>query len=189
MTADVAPRTPEIRRKLIQSGLEDLRPLVVEAFAARDWEYFGYESWIDYLTGEFGGPLLTDRESRPELVADLRREGASYRQIGQTLGIDHTTAIADMSTGGFPPVQPEYVIGNDGKRRQPLKPSAVITPEQQRQKAQDEADRRHIDWLHQACIGLNAIQALPDHPRRDKLLAALTDRDRANVLFMERKLT
>lgn len=114
--------TPEARRELIREGLDDIRPLVVAAYAARDWEYFGYGSWIDYLTGEFGGPLRLDRGERREAVAELRQQGASYRQIGQTLGVNEATVYRDSTVANATVEQPEYVIGDDGKKRQPTQP-------------------------------------------------------------------
>lgn len=66
------------------------------------------------------------KEQRIELWADMRQDGASYRQIAEASGVAHTTVM--RATGANAPVQPEAVVGKDGKKRKPRKPKPKTTP-------------------------------------------------------------
>ena len=60
------------------------------------------------------------REQRRELVVKLRKEGWSYRLIGEELGVSHTTAMRDVREATCANEQvemPEEVVGKDGKTR------------------------------------------------------------------------
>ncbi len=101
------------RADRIRAGLEDLKPLIVAAWEARDWEALGYDSWQAYVVGEYGGPLRLGRPERQQAVAEMRAEGMSTRAIGSALGVDHRTVGHDLEGGEYSPPAP--VTGLDGR--------------------------------------------------------------------------
>jgi hypothetical protein len=113
--------SPEQRRDIIRRGLEDLLPIVAAAYQARDWEHFGYASWDDYLSHEFGGPLrVSARNERQLAVVELRQAGMSTRAIAASVGVSDITVRRDLesATATNDAVElPASVIGLDGKER------------------------------------------------------------------------
>jgi hypothetical protein len=77
------------------------------------------------------------KEARREHALRLRREGKSYREIGERLGVDAATAMRDVkestvanSTVDQPAEPlPDTTIGKDGKKRAASKPRAPKPPE------------------------------------------------------------
>lgn len=59
------------------------------------------------------------REQLEEQWIEMRKDGMSYRQIAEASGVAHTTVM--RATGANAPVQPDVVIGKDGKKRAPTK--------------------------------------------------------------------
>ena len=55
---DYATWTPTERRDAIQQGLENLVPIVVAAYEAKDWEHFGFANWKEYGQAALGGYQL-----------------------------------------------------------------------------------------------------------------------------------
>lgn len=103
----------------IKHAVENTWQLIKQAYETRAWEALGYESWDAYCSTEFSAARLRlPREERPDIVGSLREAGLSTRAIGAALGIDHTTVVRDIATGGAnapgdaPPTQ---IVGTDGK--------------------------------------------------------------------------
>jgi hypothetical protein len=124
----------------IKSSMGDLMGQVVKAFLGRAWIALGYESWPDYIKGEFNhAPLVLPREERKAVAALLRGQGMSTRAIGAATGTSDFTARNDLAgamnlASDREPVQ---VTGLDGKNysvtcprpaaEQPAPPQATIT--------------------------------------------------------------
>lgn len=105
----------------IRSSMSDLMMLVSKAWHGRVWIALGYESWADYIKGEFEhAPLSLPREERAAVSALLRGQGMSTRAIAPALGVHHDTVASDLSPVGNPTPQPEAVpvTGLDGKTYQ-----------------------------------------------------------------------
>lgn len=103
--------TPEGRRDAIQSGFESLVPLIAAAYAARDWEHFGFDTWAGYIASF--GQLRLPRADRQAAVLELRQEGLSQRAIGEALGVTPMTVSRDLAP--VTNVTPEPITGLDGK--------------------------------------------------------------------------
>ena len=66
----------------IRLASETLIELVAEAYQGRVWLALGYDTWADYIAGEFEiAPLRCSREDRPVIVKALRAFGLSSRAI------------------------------------------------------------------------------------------------------------
>ena len=102
------------------------------------------------------------REDRDKVIVDMRKDGASYRQIAEATGTSHVTAInvVNNSTGKNSPVEfPDTVVGNDGKRRSAkkrkltaddaLKAALMAAPEVVRKAA--------VAWGVQSPENINAV--------------------------------
>lgn len=105
----------------ISSSMGDLMMLVARAHAGRVWLALGYESWADYIKGEFAhAPLSLPREERKAVSILLRGQGMSTRAIGPALGVSHETVNEDLSVvrNLTPNSEPVQVTGLDGKTYQ-----------------------------------------------------------------------
>lgn len=107
--------TPEIRRAAIRRGLEGLVPIIAAAYAARDWEYFGFDTWAGYVASF--GQLRLPRLERQAAARELRQEGLSQRAIGEALGTSLGTVHGDLQQVFNSEQVP--VVGLDGKTYQP----------------------------------------------------------------------
>lgn len=99
----------------IRVSVADLEMKIVQAYYGRAWTALEYESWDEYIQGEFKtAPLALPREDRKTQVASLRSQGLSLRAIASATGVDHKTVKNDLdSPGEFSP--PAQVTGIDGK--------------------------------------------------------------------------
>jgi hypothetical protein len=128
-----APNADEARARAdrIRSGMRVLAEWqtdVITAYAARDWEALGYETWDAYLDGEYGEHRVRlPREQRREIVAGMSAAGMSSRAIGSAVGSSHITVQNDLqATGKFFPVdESRTVLSLDGRAR----PASRTTPE------------------------------------------------------------
>lgn len=95
---DLSPSAAQALTERIRSSMGDLMTLVVRAHAGRAWLGLGYESWADYITGEFDhAPLSLERAERKAVVALLRGQGMSTRAIGAATGASEGTVRNDLS--------------------------------------------------------------------------------------------
>lgn len=115
----IVPQTPEARRTAIQHGLEDLAPVIIEAYKQRDWEHFGFATWSEYLA-DFG-QLRLPRLERQSAVEVMRREGMSQPAIAEALGVSQPTVHADLALIDSDKL-PDRITGLDGKDRPRSRP-------------------------------------------------------------------
>lgn len=95
MTALTSATAARERADLIRLGMDEIAPLVQQAWEQHDWLALGYSSWNEYVVGEFGGPLRLGREERKVAVIAMREAGMSTRAIGSALGVSAMTALRD----------------------------------------------------------------------------------------------
>lgn len=80
-----------------RTHLEAAAEEVVRQINGRAWIPLGYDSWDEMREAEYrGAAVMVPRADRPELVARLRAEGLSQRQIGDTLGVAESTVRGDI---------------------------------------------------------------------------------------------
>jgi hypothetical protein len=109
----------------IRSSMGDLMILVSKAWHGRVWIALGYESWPDYIKGEFDhAPMALPPDERRAVSVLLRGQGMSTRAIAPAVGVHHDTVASDLSPVGNP--TPEFeavpITGLDGKTYQPKPP-------------------------------------------------------------------
>lgn len=120
--------SPRQRRDAIRTDLEGLAPLVAAAYKARDWEHFGYDSWTEFVSAEFGNLKLALPE-RQTAVIEMRSTGMSTRAIADVVGASKDTVHRDLSTVSDETVDlPESVTGVDGKQRPAKRPPPASEP-------------------------------------------------------------
>lgn len=142
-TRDVAVRRAERIRAGVVNYAQTRRD-IADAYAHRDWQALGYESWETYLAGEFGEELRAlagaDRVERRDAVAELRQSGMSTRAIGSALGASEATVRRDLSGASFD--APEAIVGADGKSYSPVRPQPERTAEAPSPEAGSTAEPR-----------------------------------------------
>jgi phage N-6-adenine-methyltransferase len=97
----------------IRTSMEDMAPLIERAVRGRAWAALGYQSWHDYVVGEFGGPLRLGREERQEAVLRLRQGGLSTPAIGMALGVSDETVRRDLISTNVE--MPDTITTLDGR--------------------------------------------------------------------------
>lgn len=81
------------------------------AYAARDWVALGYDSWHEYLAGEYDNQRVAlPVEERREAVAVMTRAGMSTRAIAPVLGISDETVRRDRQAA---PTATNVAVEND----------------------------------------------------------------------------
>jgi hypothetical protein len=124
-----APNTEEARARAdrIRSGMRVLAEWqqdVIAAYAARDWDTLGYDTWDAYIDGEYGEHRVRlPREQRREIVAGMSAAGMSSRAIGAAVGVDHKTVVNDRAATGENSPVPETVLSLDGRERPATRPA------------------------------------------------------------------
>jgi len=108
-----------------------------------DYQVITHDIANDADAEELARTLNMDRrhlepEQRRELVAHLRGEGHSYRAIGEALGVSKDTVQRDASTVSDETVEPDRIVGRDGKSRPATMPTSP--PPSVRSLTEDEAD-------------------------------------------------
>lgn len=110
----------------IQSYIHTLGD-VAAAYAERDWEVLGYNSWDAYVDEEFGASRLQlTPEHRQKAVVELRLAGLSQRAIGSALNVDAATVNRDLR--GVASATPETAVGIDGKTYAATRPQEAPAP-------------------------------------------------------------
>ena len=115
---DLTARQARALTDRIKSTVGDLMILVAKAWQGRVWIALDYESWADYIKGEFShAPLSLPREERRAVVSLLRGQGMSTRAIGSATGTDEKTVRNDLAGAEFSAPESEDVpiTGLDGK--------------------------------------------------------------------------
>lgn len=93
MSATSARESVERARTHLEAAAEE----VVRQINGRAWLALGYESWDEMREAEYrGAAVIVPRADRPELVARLRAEGLSQRQIGDTIGTSQQQVSNDL---------------------------------------------------------------------------------------------
>ncbi|MEV6504845.1 hypothetical protein AB0M61_01825 [Streptomyces sp. NPDC051642] len=126
-----APNAEEARARAdrIRSGMRVLAEWqqdVIAAYAARDWDALGYETWDTYIDGEYGEHRVRlPREQRREIVAGMSAAGMSSRAIGSAVGSSHVTVQNDLQATGknFPVEGERTVLSLDGRERPAARPA------------------------------------------------------------------
>jgi hypothetical protein len=105
----------------IKSKMGDLMGEVAKAWIGRVWLALAYESWEDYVKGEFNhAPLTLPREERKAVASLLRGQGMSTRAIGSATGVSDETIRRDLSDAtNVAPDEVVPVTGLDGKTYPP----------------------------------------------------------------------
>jgi hypothetical protein len=120
------PEQARARVERIRAGLPvymQMRRDIADAYIRRDWVALEYDSWSEYLEGEFGGlPGRLVAAERQVAVAEFREAGMSIPAIAAAVNAGVATVHRDL-TAAFPNGKPETVVGTDGKRY-----AAVLPP-------------------------------------------------------------
>lgn len=176
-----APNTEEARARAdrIRSGMRVLAEWqqdVIAAYAARDWDALGYETWDAYIDGEYGEHRVRlPREQRREIVAGMSAAGMSTRAIGSAVGASKDTVHRDLgaTVSNETDDRPETVLSLDGRERPASRPApdpnVWIEPS-----ADEVVDAELVD---------EPAHPEPPKPKRRPLPEAFTDagRDLARV--------
>ena len=128
-----APSAEEARARAdrIRSGMRVLaewRQDVIAAYAARDWDTLGYDTWDAYIDGEYGEHRVRlPREQRREIVAGMSAAGMSTRAIGSAVGTSYDTVQRDLKTESsdrnLSDDEPRTVLSLDGRERPGSRPA------------------------------------------------------------------
>jgi hypothetical protein len=118
--------------------------VIALAFREADHLTLGYDSWAEYLDGEFNHERLQlDPAMREKAIEELRLGGLSQRAIATTLGVSRNT-VAEHFDQVAPGEPPAPVLGADGKTyspaRSPLVEAMTEAIEDAGQRAQDHRD-------------------------------------------------
>jgi hypothetical protein len=120
-------RLARTRAGQIRQGVHDYfktLALVGQAWEDRDWEALGYDSWEEYVDGEFSEVRLRlSAEHRQKAIVERRLAGMSQRAIGSTVGVSAATVNRDLA--GVSDETPDAVTGLDGKRHAATRPQPV----------------------------------------------------------------
>ena len=80
------------------TALAELPELVTQAYKAEDWRTLGYESWDDYVKGEYEtGLLKLDAATRKLWTRQLKDAGMSTRQIAPVTNVNQATVVRDAN--------------------------------------------------------------------------------------------
>lgn len=111
----------------IRLSVADLELKIVTAYFGRAWAVMGYDSWDDYVQGEFKqAPLALPREDRKASVASLRSQGLSLRAIASATGVDPATVHRDLAPVAN--ATPDSITGIDGREYPATRPTTDFVP-------------------------------------------------------------
>lgn len=179
-----APNTEEARARAdrIRSGMRVLAEWqqdVIAAYAARDWEALGYETWDSYIDGEYGEHRVRlPREQRREIVAGMSAAGMSSRAIGSAVGSSYATVQRDLEATdtNVSLGESRTVLSLDGRERPATRPA----PEEH------FWDEPGTDEVVDAELVDEPARREPPKPKRRPLPEALTDAGRDLARAAER---
>ena len=176
----------------IRGSMGDLMELIGRAWIGRVWLALGYQSWADYIKGEFDrAPLHLPRDERRAVAALLRGQGMSTRAIGAAAGVDQKTVVNDLATEeNSSVVPPDKIIGLDNKERpaHPPKPKPKPDVPKPAELTDDQIAELHriADAIHEGRPwqeGLDTYEPPPDWWAPD-WWQALGDTDRDNLVAL-----
>lgn len=128
-------KSARARAGRIRLGIKDyIQTLgwIAQARAEDDHLTLGYETWAEYVDGEYGDARIQlPSEMRRKAVEELRLAGASQREIGHTLGVSQTQVRRDLTE---PKGSPE---DQEQSARTPLVEAMTGAIEDAGQRAQD----------------------------------------------------
>lgn len=146
------PTYGDVKRSIeaAKASLEAAAEQIVWQIENRAWEVLGYSSWNEMREAEYGGAaFMVPRAERPELVARMRSQGLTHREIAETAGVSDETVRRDLETknvGSPCDLAPAATITNARGQQRPTsyrpKPSVAPTIE--------DAVREFPDLAHYA---------------------------------------
>ncbi len=113
MIGEVETSEARSRARRIRDHMEEVWPLVIEAYQKRDWEALGYDSWEAYCREEIGRPIRLTTSERKQIHSEMADTGMSTRAIATVTGVTQRTVSNDLS--GEKNFSPAPVTGLDGK--------------------------------------------------------------------------
>jgi hypothetical protein len=105
MSVETTATAARERAEAIRSGidaiadaLQKIPPLIIAAREAEDWKTLGYDSWKDYVTGEFGTSFIKlTKGTRKEWTLALADAGLSTREIAPVVNVGKTQVQRDLA--------------------------------------------------------------------------------------------
>lgn len=110
----------DVRRSIATTltHLERAAEQVVWQIENKVWTVLGYGDWDEMREAEYrGAAVMVPRADRPELVARLRSEGLSQKQIGDTIGVTDRTVANDLNRKVSVEDQPATITNSRGQVR------------------------------------------------------------------------
>lgn len=164
LTADARARAERIRVGI--HSFIATRKEIADAYRDRDWATLGYESWEQYVDGEFSETRVRlTADERREAVAELRFAGMSQRAIGTALGVDQKTVSNDLralATEENSSVGPERIVSLDGRERPATRPAAV--PAEVAVPAEDAVPELSADERERLAVDVLSVLTDSDSP-------------------------
>lgn len=128
-TTDVRRQQAEGRLLVIRNALEVADDALVQAYAERDWEVFGYTSWGEYVAEMLPHLRMIKAlpvDERAEKWAEQVRAGLSQAAVAEGAGVGKATVSRALKGKELP----DNATGLDGKVRstRPTVPSRNGSP-------------------------------------------------------------
>jgi hypothetical protein len=165
-----------------KTHLEAAAEEIVRQIGGRAWVALGYESWDEMREVEYrGAAVIVPREDRPELVARLRAEGLSQKQIGDTIGVSQGQVSDDLrnisSDNTEQPATRPDSLGRErptSYRPRPTEPSfqppRASAPDPQQQQREEE-EQAHRDRFTSICQHVYLLAPYGGYPNLDAVMA------------------
>jgi hypothetical protein len=117
----------------------------------------------------------TNKKLLPQMAVQLRKEGKSYRQIGEQLDVSHQQAknLVEMESTVNPLTVdlPEKIQGRDGRLRPAKNPVIQVQNTKELQRAVEACKTAGTDNLPQKSIELKRLERIARESTRQKLRA------------------
>jgi hypothetical protein len=127
-----------------KASLEDAAREIVWQIKCRAWEVLGYPDWNTMREAEYGGAaFMVPRRERPELVAELRREGLTQQEIADTAGVTQQQVGRDLNTHMRNEDEPAPEVTNSRGQQRPASyaPRAKPQQDEDQDRGQSEVER------------------------------------------------